>query len=344
MLGIGIIGCGKITQVRHAPEYQLNPQCTLRAFADMNYERAQQVAAQYEADAYADWHELLKRSDIDLVSVCVANAYHAEVTIAALEAGKHVLCEKPMATDIASCERMLAVAKANSKRLLIAHNQRLLHGHQLAREAIAHGEIGRVLTFSTCFGHSGPENWSVDKDADLWFFDPAKAAYGVMFDLGIHKMDLIQFLLGDTLQSVQAEIGTFHKKDAQDVPIAVEDNAICLLRMNGGAAGTLTVSWSYYGREDNATRIFGSQGQMRIYDDPDFSVVMIKKNGEEILYRLDQVQTNTDQGETGVIDDFVDAVIKKQPSVNDASHALSSMKSVFACLQAGKKGMKIEVR
>jgi len=343
MFGIGIIGCGKITQIRHAPEYAENPGCALRAFSDMNAARAKQVAARYGADAHADWRELLKRGDVDCVSVCVMNANHAEVTVAALEAGKHVLCEKPMAVDLASCERMADAARANGRRLLIGHNQRLLRGHQFARDAIARGEIGRVLTFATSFGHAGPDTWSVDSGPGLWFFDPSRAAFGAMFDLGIHKMDLIQFLLADAPKSVWAAIGTLDKRGADGAPIAVEDNAICVLKMRSGAIGTLTASWTYYGREDNCTRVYGSEGQMRIYDDPDFSVVITKKSGEELCCRLDSIQTNVRQNRTGVIDDFIEAVETGRASVNDMENALSSMRSVFACLQSVRELREVEV-
>ncbi|NLF28968.1 MAG: Gfo/Idh/MocA family oxidoreductase, partial [Clostridiales bacterium] len=226
---------------------------------------------------------------------------------------------------------------------LIGHNQRLLRGHQFARDALARGEIGRVLTFETHYGHAGPDTWSVDSGPGLWFFDRSRAAFGAMFDLGIHKMDLIQFLLADTPKSVWATTRTLDKKGSDGAMIAVEDNAICVLKMHGGSVGTLTASWTYYGREDNCTRIYGSEGQMRIFDDPDFSVVITKKNGEELCCRLDSIQTNVRQNKTGVIDDFIEAVETGRASVNDMGNAVSSMRSVFACLRSGREGKEIEV-
>ena len=97
MIKIGIIGCGKITEVRHAPEYQENPNCQITAFFDVVPEKAEAMAKLYGAKAYGSVDELLA-SDVDAVSVCVANRFHASISIQALKAGKHVLCEKPMAT------------------------------------------------------------------------------------------------------------------------------------------------------------------------------------------------------------------------------------------------------
>ena len=133
MLKIGIIGCGKITEVRHAPEYAENPNCQLVAFFDVVPERAKALAEQYGGVAY-DSIEALLASDVDAVSVCVANAYHAQASIQALKAGKPVLCEKPMATTPEDCEAMVAAAKAAGKFLMIGQNQRLAKAHVKARE------------------------------------------------------------------------------------------------------------------------------------------------------------------------------------------------------------------
>ena len=138
MIKIGIIGCGKITEVRHAPEYAENPNCELVAFFDVVKERAEAMAKQYGAKAYGSIEELLK-SDVDAVSVCVANRYHAETAIKALRAGKHVLCEKPMATTPEDCEAMVQAARESGRFLMIGQNQRLAKAHVKAREIIQSG-------------------------------------------------------------------------------------------------------------------------------------------------------------------------------------------------------------
>ena len=194
MFNIGIIGCGKIAQVRHIPEYAAHPQARLAGYYDLNQERAQALAAQWGGQAYPTWEALLADPAIDAVSICAANTAHAELTIAALRAGKHVLCEKPMATTLADCEAMAAAARESGRFLMIGQNQRLTKAHQKARQLVADGVLGDILTFRTTFGHGGPETWSVDPGKNTWFFDKSKAAMGAMADLGIHKTDLIQYL------------------------------------------------------------------------------------------------------------------------------------------------------
>ena len=185
MIKVGLIGCGKIGQVRHLPEYAANPNCKITALYDINLERAKALAEQYGAAAYPSVEALLA-SDVDAVSVCSSNTSHAEIAIAALKAGKHVLCEKPMATTLEDCEAMVAAARAAGKHLMIGQNQRLAGAHKKAKELIEAGAIGKVLTFKTAFCHAGPETWSVDPGLNTWFFDKKRAAMGAMADLGVH--------------------------------------------------------------------------------------------------------------------------------------------------------------
>jgi predicted dehydrogenase len=343
MLGIGIIGCGKIAQVRHLPEYHASPDCRIVALTDLNRARAADLARQYEAEAVDDAEALLGRPDIDAVSVCVANSDHAAMAISALRAGKHVLCEKPMATQLGDCRRMVQIAGETGRLLLVGHNQRLLKTHQIARDLIRRGEIGAILTFSTTFGHSGPENWSIDAGGKLWFFDKQLAVHGALFDLGVHKIDLIRFLLDDPIESVFTQTATRDKRDLAGDLIAVEDNAICQLRLRSGAIGTVSASWTYYGGERNCTQVFGALGTLKIYDHPDFSCIIERKSGEKVYYQADAIQTNAHQANSGVIDDFVAAIRSGRPSVNTGHEALASMQAVFACIRSAAQGMPVLV-
>lgn len=143
---VGIIGLGKIAQVRHIPEYLANPDAELYGFFDLNFERAKELADKYHGKAYETYQDMLADPTIEAISVCTANHVHAEITIAALKAGKHVLCEKPMAVTPEECEEMVATAEATGKYLMIGQNQRLAKAHTMAKELIAKGEIGKVLT------------------------------------------------------------------------------------------------------------------------------------------------------------------------------------------------------
>ena len=149
MVKIGIIGCGKIAQVRHIPEYLDNPNAKLIGLYDLNQQRAKDLAEKYGCRSYESIEDMLADPEIDAVSVCAANHVHAEITIAALKAGKHVLCEKPMATKLKDCQMMVDTAEQMGKKLMIGQNQRFAKAHAEARKLIQRGDIGNVLTFRT---------------------------------------------------------------------------------------------------------------------------------------------------------------------------------------------------
>ena len=316
MFRIGIIGCGKIAQVRHLPEYAANPDVQIAALTDPS---------------------------IDAVSICSANNSHAEMTIAALKAGKHVLCEKPMATTLEDCEAMARTARQAGKLLMIDQNQRLAPAHQKAREWINAGKIGRPLTFRTRFAHGGPETWSIDAGPQNWFFDKKRAAMGAMADLGVHKTDLIQYLLNDTVEETTAKVMTLDKKDSNGNLIGVDDNAICIYKMKSGIIGTMTASWTYYGEEDNSTIIYGTEGMLKIYYDPKYCIELIRKDGGKVFYDIDQIQTNDNQTKSGIIDSFVESVENDTEPAVPGKSVLSAMKAIFGSLKSSELGRCVRV-
>ena len=344
MINIGILGCGKIAQVRHIPEYAANPDCQLVGFYNPTKSRAEDMAAKYGGLAYDTAEQLLANPEIDAVSVCAANYAHAELSMQALNAGKRVLCEKPMATTLADCEAMVECAKKNGKFLMIGQNQRLTKAHMLAKQLLADGLIGDIITFRTSFGHGGPETWSISPGKNVWFFDKKKAAMGVMADLGVHKTDLIQYLTGQRVVRTTARLVTLDKRGEDGELIGVDDNAICIYEMADGTLGTMTASWTYYAAEDNTTVIYGTKGELRLYDDPRYSVRQINADGTRIDYQIDQIQTNDNQTASGVIDLFVKSLVEHTPPEISGENVLHAMKAVFASIESSARGCAVDVK
>lgn len=313
-------------------------------YYDWNADRAAELADKFGGKAYSTEDELLAESEIDAVSVCVANNAHAKVTIKALNAGKHVLCEKPMAVTLDECLDMVRAAKDNQKYLMIGQNQRFAKAHVKAKELIKEGMIGDVITFKTTFGHGGPETWGIDGQKNTWFFDKARSVMGAMADLGVHKTDLIQFLLDSKIVETTARIATLDKKDGQGKLIEVDDNAICIYRMENGVIGTMTASWSYYGEEDNSTILYGTKGIMKIYGDPAYFIKVITQDGEKVLYDIDKIQTNDNQTKSGIIDAFVDAVVNNHEPEVSGDDVLNAMMAVFASLKSAKTNRTVTIQ
>ena len=341
MIRVGVIGCGKIAQTRHLPEYADNAYAEIAAVYDLDHNRAKEVALRYGAAVYESYEALLEDAGIDAVSVCVANVSHYEVSVAAMHAGKHVLCEKPMAVTLEQCEEMVRISEETGKYLMIGHNQRLTQTHIRAKELIRQGQIGKIITFRTSFGHAGPETWMIDRKNN-WFFDKARAQFGALADLGVHKTDLIQFLTGRRIKKVTAKICTLHKADDTGKKLDVDDNAVCIYEMEDGIIGTMTAT--NYGKEDNSTVLYGTDGVMYIYCDEKYSIMIEKKNGSRECYQLDRIQTNDDQTRSGVIDEWIECLRKKKQPDLSCHEALSAMKAVFAASESSQKGCTVEIR
>ena len=340
---IGLIGCGKIAQVRHIPELAECPSAEIAGYYNPTRSRAEQMSEKYGGKVYGSIDEMLSDPSVDAVVVSLANVAHAEVSIKAMEAGKDVMCEKPMATTLEECEAMVAASGRTGRLLMIAQNQRFAMAHAQARRLVEEGAIGKVLTFRTAFGHSGPENWSIRPGKDTWFFSKDKAAMGVMADLGIHKTDLIQYLLGSRIVGVSALLTTLDKTGPDNLPIAVDDNAICIYRMESGCVGTMTASWTYYGQEDNSTILYGTEGILRIYDDPEKPLQLIHKDGTSEVIGTERIQTNDNQTRSGIIEAFVDALLTGDAKGLRGADVLPAMKAVFAAIESSRTGKYVGI-
>ncbi len=340
---VGIIGCGSIAEFRHAPEYADNPRAEIVAYYDPKTERAERLAGLYGGKVVDDYKKITQNPAIEAISDCSTNEMHHIITTDALEHNKHVLCEKPMAITLEDAQKMVEAAKKSGKILMIAHNQRLAAAHQKAKEILTSGQLGRVITFATVFGHKGPEYWSENKSKSTWFFDKNRQVFGVAGDLGIHKIDLIRYLLDDDIQEVSSFIGTLDKKLENGNLIPINDNMISLLRTKKGVLGTVTVSWTYYGAEDNSTTLFCEKGIMKIYGDPQYQIRVSNINNEEILYKVGQIQTNESQSNSGVIDAFIDCIIDNKPPLISGEDGLKGIQIVLAAIESAEKGVKIKL-
>lgn len=337
-LKVGVIGCGAIAQRRHLIEYEANPSVEIVAVCDIREDRVNEMAARFGAEGFTDYKELLKNNDIDAISVCLPNYLHAPVSIDSLNSGKHVLCEKPMATSREEAENMIKAAHENGKLLMIGHNQRFVASHQKAKQLLESGELGNVYSFKTTFGHPGPESWSID-GRDSWFFDKERAFIGALGDLGVHKADLLRYLLGDV-----AEVGAFVETSAK-VGTDVDDNAVCILKMESGVIGNLTASWSYVAGGDNSTIIYCENAVLRLEEDPTYSLIVQYKTGEVVNYQLEKIQTNESGGQTTthVIDHFVESILNNRQPLITGEEGSKSLQVILAALESNETRQIVKV-
>ncbi len=340
-LKIGIIGAGSIVRFRHLPETKSNPNAEVGAVCDIVEARANEMAAEYDCKAYTDYHDLVQDPNLDAVIVAATNTTHAEMTIAALKAGKDVMCEKPMATTLEDARAMVETARRTGRKLMIAHNQRLEPANVKAREILQSGKLGKVLTFTSVFGHPGSEEWAID-GAKTWFYKKNISGMGVLGDLAIHKLDLLRWMIDDNYIEATGMMGTLSKTYPDGTPIDVEDNAICVLRTEKGAFGTMIASWSYQ-KEDNSTTIYCQKGVLEIYRDPEFPLVVHYdfQNGE--YYKLGKKSTNVEQVRSGIVDAFVSALVHDAPVPIPGEEGYKALEAVLACQKAAGTGQIVKI-
>ena len=251
-LRIGIVGCGGIANGKHMPSLKkLADKVEMVAFCDIVPEKAEQAVKDYgtpDAKAYVDYHELLEDKSIDVVHVCTPNRSHAEITVAALEAGKHVMCEKPMAKTAADARLMLDAAKRTGKKLTIGYQNRCYPRCLLLKRACDEGELGEIYYAKAhAVRRRAVPNWGV-------FLNEYEQGGGPLIDIGTHALDLTLWEMNN-YEPAMVTGSTFRKlADHENSANAwgpwdpkkftVEDSAFGFIKMKNGATIYLEASWA----------------------------------------------------------------------------------------------------
>lgn len=250
----GVIGAGDIVRKRVAPALIDLESCELTAISRGRAELAEEFANEFGAKKwYADWRELIADDEIDAVYIATPVYLHAEQTIAAAEAGKHVLCEKPMAMNAAECSRMIEACRANDVRLGVAYYRRFYPVLERVRQLLLSGEIGTpVFAQMNAFEY-------LDMPADSkrhWFLEKTKSGGGPMMDFGCHRLEVLTDLFG--------KVAAVERMTANIViDREVEDTAAVLLRFESGPCASVVVTHAAHEPQDTLD-IFGQLGSIHI--------------------------------------------------------------------------------
>ncbi|MBS1488672.1 MAG: Gfo/Idh/MocA family oxidoreductase [Bacteroidetes bacterium] len=248
----GIIGCGRIAQ-RHAEH--ISHKGELVAVCDVVAERANELAQRYGAKAYFQLEEMLQAErQIDVISVCSPNGLHAQHAILSLQAGFHVLCEKPMALTIYDCGRMIQAAEQSNKRLFAIKQNRYNPPVAAVKKAVDEGRLGKVMSIQlSCF-------WNRNTDYYKEWKGTLQLDGGTLFTQFSHFVDLIYWIVGD-VKHVQAFRGNF----AHQGVIEFEDTGVVILEFYNGAIGTINYTVNSYQKNmEGSLTIFGEKGTVKI--------------------------------------------------------------------------------
>ncbi|MFJ6042821.1 Gfo/Idh/MocA family protein [Brachybacterium paraconglomeratum] len=214
-----------------------------------------------------DWREAVTRDDVDIVDICTPGFLHAEIAIAALEAGKHVLCEKPLANDPAEAERMVEAARAARERGQVAalgHTYRRVPALAHARDLVAAGRLGQIRQIRASY----LQDWLVDAEAGMtWRLRKETAGSGALGDIGSHAIDQIQYVTGQQVTAVRGRLATMvPERPGPDgpEPVTVDDAAWATLELDGGAIASVEASRMATGAKNElALEVYGTRGALR---------------------------------------------------------------------------------
>lgn len=296
---VGIIGCGGIANGKHMPGLSKVKDAELAAFCDIIADRASLAAEEYGvkgSKTYTDYEKLLADKSIDVVHVCTPNDSHAEITIDALQAGKHVMCEKPMAKMAADARRMVAAAKESGKKLTIGYQSRHREDSQYLKQAIERGDLGEIYYGKAhAIRRRAVPTWGV-------FLDEEKQGGGPLIDIGTHALDLTLWLM-DNYEPKSVLGTTYHKLSQREnaanawgpwdpKKFTVEDSAFGFITMKNGASIVLEASWALNTLQTGEARcsLSGTEGGADMQDG-------LRINGEAFGKLW---QTNVELGGAGV--------------------------------------------
>lgn len=297
-VGWGLVGCGDIARRRVAPALRDLGSCELVAISRADAARAESFAAEFGAKRWhADWRKLVRDPEVEAVYVATPVHMHAEQAVAAAEAGKHVLCEKPLALNEAECERMNTAAEANGVRLGVAYYRRFYPAVERVREILESGEIGvPVIAQVNAFERFDP----APEHPRRWLLDKRRSGGGPMFDFGCHRIELLLSLFGTVSRVSSVGGNVLFRRE-------VEDTMCALLQFEGGTQAVLSVT--HAAREPQDTlEIFGSEGSVRA-DVLNEGTLRIRSGGGE-RFEAHKPHANLHQP---LVEDFTQAVIEGRP-------------------------------
>lgn len=349
-LNIGVIGTGSISQ-SHLNAYANNPHATLVAVCDLNEERAQKAAETYGASrVYTDYHELLADEAVEAVSICTWNHTHAEIAIAAIKAGKHVLVEKPLSMSVEEAEAVRDAVRASDRILQVGFVRRYDACAQLAKRFADQDEFGELYYAKASLIRrlGNPGGWFADKD---------RSGGGPLIDIGVHVIDLSWYLMGrpkvkSVSGNVYSKLGNrsnikglsfYQAADYDASRNTVEDMANAVIRFENGASILVEVSYALHAKSDeSAVRLYGTKGGFEI--DPELTIVSERHDTIlNVTPQVDSLKFDFAKAFQSEIDSFVNSALTGTEPLSPVEDGLTMMRILRAIYESAEQGKEIEL-
>lgn len=347
-LKVGVIGIGSISDM-HINSYLKNADVELVAFCDLNEERLKEKGTLYGVERrFTDYQDLLAEEDIDAVSICTWNDTHAEIAIAALEAGKNVLVEKPLSMNVEEAEAIEAAVEKSGKMLQVGFVRRHGDNTKVLKKFIDNDELGEIYYAKASIlrrlGNPGG-----------WFSDITKSGGGPLIDLGVHMIDISWYLMGKP-RPVSVSGNTYSKlgnrshienlsfyqaADYDPSHNDVEDLTNALIRFENGASLYVDVSFTLQSKGDESkAQLFGEKGGAEI--EPELAIVTEKHNTIlNVTPQIDHLGFDFAKAFANEVNHFVDCVKTGKESIAPVADGLQVMRMLNAIYESAEKGKEI---
>jgi myo-inositol 2-dehydrogenase / D-chiro-inositol 1-dehydrogenase len=337
---IGVIGSGFIAHI-HVDGFSHAANAEVAAVASKTPGKAATFAQERGIpDAYEDYRRILERDDIDAVTIAVPNYLHEEVVVAAAQAGKHIMCEKPFARTIQEAQRMLDAVKAAGVKLVYGEMLCFAPKYVRAKRLVEEGALGDVFLVKQSEEHDGPHS--------PWFWDVSLSGGGVLLDMGCHSIEFARWILDrPQVKSVTAQMGTFvHKGRTQG-----EDHSLCIIEFEGGALGVAENSWAKTGGINDRCEIYGTQGNTRADLIHGNALLTHSKTGYG--YAVEKADTTVGWTFTGFEEEwnygfpqemqhFANVVQGLEEPIETGADGLEVLKIIYAAYQSAGEGRRID--
>ncbi|CAH1220032.1 Gfo/Idh/MocA family oxidoreductase [Paenibacillus sp. JJ-223] len=349
-LKVAVIGAGSISDC-HLQAYADNPDVEIYAICDLNEERAREMAKKYGASrVFTDYRDLLAMPEIDSVSICTWNNSHAEISIAALDAGKNVLCEKPLCQTVEEALAVEQAVKRSGKLLQVGFVRRYSDNAQILKQFIEAGELGDIYyAKASCLRRLG--------NPGGWFSDRERSGGGPLIDIGVHIIDICWYLMGKPkVKSVSANVSnilgnrahirnlSFYKAADYDASKNnVEDMANAMIRFENGASLLIDVSFTLHAKSDEMSiKLYGDKGGAEL--EPEIMVIGEKFN--TILNMTPQVDSKSFDfmgSFRNEINHFIDSTQGRKETLSPVEDGVEIMKILCGIYESARQGREIEL-
>lgn len=339
-VGVGIIGSRFIARAHAESLSRFVPAARLAAVASPTAAHREEFAREFGIPhSYADYRELLRDRDVDVVIVGAPNDLHAPMVIAAAEAGKHVILEKPMAVTLDEADRMIAACAAARVRLLYAEELVFSPKYVRAHRLVEEGALGNLYLVKQLEKHSGPHA--------PWFWDVDRSGGGVLFDMGCHGIEFARWMYGKRpVAAVTGHCALVRHADRT----RADDNCIVLLEFAGGGTALIDDSWAFFGGMDDRAELYGTEGSiqcdivhgsaMKTFSNAGYGYAMEKAASTQ-GYTFTIFEENWNYGFPQELAHFIDCIRFDRPARETGEDGREVLRIIFAAYESAATGRRI---